>query len=108
MTLAFDSSYSSDLLEAFHSDLNSFNSLALFHPDIALVMPAKALIALNQVYNTCKCRKSDPGRMPSHTVDLDKFSYYYAPSRVPTLTHWSGHTFTPFGYIHERQLGRAH
>lgn len=93
VTLAFVSSYSNDLLEAFHSEPNSFNPLALFHPDIALVMTAKALIALNQVYNMCKCLKSDPGHMPSHAVDLDKFSYYYAPSRVTTLTHLAGHTF---------------
>lgn len=32
----------------------SFESLALLHTDIPLVMPAQTLIALNQVYNAIK------------------------------------------------------
>lgn len=44
VTLAVDSSYSSDLLEAFHSALTLW--LCFTH------IPAEELIALNQVYNT--------------------------------------------------------
>lgn len=83
MILMVGSSYSCDLLEAFHSDPDSFDSPTLFHTEIPLVMPAWALIALN-LYNTV-ARVNLATCL--HTV-------LTCTSRVTTLAHFPGHTST--------------
>lgn len=86
MTLAVDCSYSNELLEAFHSDPSSFDSLTLFPTEIPLVMPAWALIALNLCNTVARVTLASC----LHTV-------LTWTSRVTTLTHLAGHNFTPFG-----------
>ena len=65
---------------------HSVDSLALFQPDILLVLPTWTLIACNQVYNTVA--RLTPGHMPYMVLTRNRFSYYYAPSRVTTLEIW--------------------